>query len=141
MFCLAVSPSTGLFHCLQWYHGIAICLFIWGSYHQHICHKILAKLRLREKELRSQKKIVLFYGQPNGDWFKLVSSPHFLAEIIIYSAMLLCFVVTNYFTCWWLVMIYLVSTLSLSARQTHSWYKSNFRSYPARRYALIPQLF
>ena len=38
-------PTLVLQQFLQWYHALAIMLFLWASYHQHRCHKILADLR------------------------------------------------------------------------------------------------
>ena len=39
------SPALVIQQFLQWYHVLAIMLFLWASYHQHRCHKILANLR------------------------------------------------------------------------------------------------
>lgn len=119
---------------LHWYHLVAILIFLWASYHQHVCHKILASLRTATDQKGGKQR----YSQPDGDWFELVSSPHFLAEILIYMAMMLCFVVTDVWTSWWLILVYLVSTLGLSARQTHTWYKQKFEDYPTHRYAMLP---
>ena len=38
-------PALVIQQFLQWYHILAIMLFLWASYHQHRCHKILANLR------------------------------------------------------------------------------------------------
>ena len=39
------SPALVVQQFLRWYHVLAIMLFLWASYHQHRCHKILANLR------------------------------------------------------------------------------------------------
>ena len=39
------SPALVIKQFLRWYHVLAIMLFLWASYHQHRCHKILADLR------------------------------------------------------------------------------------------------
>ncbi|KAL5994734.1 hypothetical protein ACLOJK_024787 [Asimina triloba] len=66
-----VKPLTKLGLC-QW---IGLVVFLWGSIHQYRCHAILGSLReLKEK--------VDEYVIPRGDWFEIVSSPHYLAEIV-----------------------------------------------------------
>ena len=129
------DPSPlGVASFLRWYHLLALCLFLWASYHQHICHKILANLRQGKGEGQA-------YLRPDGDWFELVSCPHFFAEILIYTAVLLCCVSTDGWSCWWLVLVYVVTTLSLSARQAHIWYMQKFEDYPKTRRAIIPWIW
>ncbi len=126
---------------LHWYHVVAYFLFLWASYHQHVCHRILAEIRKDRRERRESHgagEADAGYGQPDGDWFEFVSCPHFLAEILIYTAMLLCFVVTDIQSMWWLVVVYVVSTLGLSARQAHIYYLQKYEDYPRNRYAIIP---
>lgn len=121
---------------------MAMCLFLWASYHQHICHKILANLRGgRRKEGMGKAGSNNNYGRPDGDWFELVSSPHFFAEILIYVAMLVCFVPRDGRSCWWLVVVYVLSTLTLSARQTHMWYQRKLEDYPVHRRAILPWIY
>lgn len=122
---------------LRWYHVVAYALFLWASYHQHMCHRILARIRTEKRE-RRDSEVGSGYGQPDGDWFEYVSCPHFLAEILIYVAVLLCFIVTDIWSVWWLVIVYLLSTLGLSARQTHAYYLQKYEDYPKNRYAIIP---
>ena len=38
---------------MQWYHVLAIMLFLWASYHQHKCHKILADLRKPTEKIQA----------------------------------------------------------------------------------------
>ena len=131
----SLSVAVTYFH---WHHYVALAMFLWASLHQYNCHQILADLRnAREKGGQEDHS----YYQPNGDWFELVSCPHFLAEVIIYAAMLLVFAWSDVWSVWWLVMVYVVTTLGLSARQTHTWYKRKFRDYPRHRCAMIPWLF
>jgi 3-oxo-5-alpha-steroid 4-dehydrogenase 3 len=126
---------------------LAVCLFLWASYHQHVCHRILADLR-RDRKGQNSRKVAgehmqdsVNYGRPNGDWFELVSCPHFFAEILIYASVLLCCVGTVVWNCWWLVLVYVVSTLGLSARQAHVWYQRKYEDYPKHRRAMIPWLW
>ena len=125
----------------RWYHVISLSLFLWASYHQHVCHRILASLRRppeQQQEETMRAKCKALYARPDGDWFELVSCPHFLAEVVIYVAVCLCCVATAPLTCWWLVVGYVGLTLGLSARQTHVWYHRRFPHYPKHRRAIIP---
>lgn len=135
---------------LRWYHVLALCLFLWASYHQHVCHRILASLRGSGKRAAGghgkgaaggHGQANMSYGRPDGDWFELVSCPHYFAEILIYVSVLLCCVWTEVWSCWWLVVVYVVSTLGLSARQAHSWYQQKYEDYPKHRRAIIPWLW
>lgn len=133
------SPVLGVALFLRWYHILAVCLFLWASYHQHLCHKILASLRRGRGTGKNRGQASTEdYHRPDGDWFELVSCPHFFAEILIYVAMLLCCVVTDVGSTWWLVVVYVVFTLGLSARQTHTWYHRKYEDYPKHRSAIIP---
>lgn len=144
---------------LQWYHILAVVLFLWASYHQHKCHKILADLRKTKKDppsVSSLKQTVSGsepsldsvpngtnkqkYGMPSGDWFYYVSCPHLFAEILIYIALLVCQVFSEVACSWWLVVIHVTSSLYLSARQMHSWYQQKFEDYPKNRKSLFPGL-
>ena len=78
---------------------------------------------------------------PQGDWFELVSSPHYLAEILIYAALVMCQVFSAWWTALWCVLLSTVCTLSLSARQVHLWYKEKFEDYPINRMILVPWLY
>lgn len=136
--CLGSSSSSVGVSYFYWHHYVAVGMFLWSSIHQHKCHQILADLRNARKNGSQEDHS---YRQPNGDWFELVSCPHFLAEVIIYASMLLVFVPSDVWSVWWLVVVYVVTTLSLSARQTHAWYKVKFKDYPHHRYAIIPWLY
>lgn len=132
--------EVGTLSLLQWYHVMAACLFLWASYHQHICHKILANLRGGRRGGKKEGGNDN-YSRPDGDWFELVSSPHFLAEILIYVAFLLCFVPRDLWSCWWLVVLYVLSTLTLSAKQTHLWYQHKYEDYPVQRRVILPWIY
>ncbi|CAN0919034.1 Polyprenol reductase 2 [Linum grandiflorum] len=67
-----VKPILKLGWC-QW--GGAL-VFFWGWVHQHRCHQILGSLRRKRREQTDD------YVIPGGDWFELVSSPHYLAEMV-----------------------------------------------------------
>ena len=120
----------------RWYHVAAVLVFLWDSWHQWNCHRILARLR---KQLHT-KVTKSLYGIPRGDWFDHVTCPHYLAEIIIYAAMFVVMEMRN--VVWLLVVLFTASMLALSARQSHQWYKTRFAGcYPAQRKIIIPWIF
>ncbi|XP_057752502.1 polyprenol reductase 2-like isoform X1 [Arachis stenosperma] len=63
---------------LGWRHWIGAAAFFWGWIHQQRCHKILGSLR----DSRQAEE----YAIPHGDWFEIVSSPHYLSEMVIYGS-------------------------------------------------------
>ncbi|EPY86473.1 steroid 5 alpha-reductase 3-like protein [Camelus ferus] len=76
---------------------------------------------------------------PFGDWFEYVSSPNYLAELMIYISMAVTFGFHN--LTWWLVVTYVFFSQALSAFLSHKFYKSKFVSYPKHRKAFLPFLF
>ena len=113
-----------------------ILVFLWASWHQWNCHRILARLR-KQPHMNVTKSL---YGIPQGDWFDHVTCPHYLAEIVIYAAMFVVMEMRN--VVWLLVVLFTASMLALSARQSHQWYKTRFAGcYPAQRKIIIPWIF
>ncbi|EDV27606.1 uncharacterized protein TRIADDRAFT_53471 [Trichoplax adhaerens] len=110
---------------------IGVCIFCWGSLHQHRCHNILAQLRVGSSSHNN-------YGVPRGDWFNYVSCPHYLSEIIIYFS--IGFILSLDHQSWWLLLAFITTMLSLGAVQTNQWYYQNFSNYPEDRRAIIPFL-
>ena len=127
-----VSEPWSLVH---WYHVVGLSLFAWASLHQHRCHKILANLRARRNNSDHS------YYLPKGDWFEYVSCPHYLAEVLIYVALLIFFVATDWRTNWWLVVVFTTSTLLLSARQVYLWYRLQFEDYPTHWKIIVPGVY
>ncbi|XP_018497776.2 polyprenol reductase 2-like [Pyrus x bretschneideri] len=76
------------------------------------------------------------YVIPHGDWFEIVSSPHYLAEIVIYAGLVVASGGTDLTI--WLLFGFVVSNLVLAAAETHRWYLQKFESYPKKRLAIIP---
>lgn len=167
----------------RWQHMLGTGLFLWGSLHQWRCHGILARLRhpaLRKapqpevEHARAQHRehdrrggssgdegadtITIrgaTYCVPRGDWFELVSCPHFLAEIIIYTGLALvlhggdtysyvhdaAYADTGTGSIMWLVALTAFLNLAFTAMQTHHWYRQQFGDrYPAQRRAIVPFL-
>ncbi|XP_042326399.1 polyprenol reductase [Sceloporus undulatus] len=119
---------------VHWYHAVGLLMFIWASFHQHRCHVILANLRKN----KSGKVVNLDHSIPFGDWFEMVSCPHYFAELLIYISMAIIFGCTN--LTWWLVVMYVFFNQAVSAVLCHEYYQSNFKHYPKYRKAYIPFL-
>ncbi|KAK7312287.1 hypothetical protein VNO77_36047 [Canavalia gladiata] len=113
---------------LGWKHWIGAAIFLWGWIHQYQCHKILGSLR---DSTRADEYVI-----PHGDWFEIVSSPHYLSEIVIYASFVVATGGTNLTI--WLLFAFVVSNLSFAAVETHSWYRRKFEDYPNSRFAVIP---
>ncbi|CAL0329272.1 unnamed protein product [Lupinus luteus] len=113
---------------LTWKHWIGAAIFLWGWIHQYRCHKILGSLR----DSRQADEYVI----PRGDWFELVSSPHYLSEIVIYAGFVVATGGTNLTI--WLTFVFVVANLSFAAVETHNWYHQKFEDYPSSRSAIIP---
>ena len=107
-------------------------LFTFASYHQYVCHGILA--RLREGPATIAK-----YSIPHGDWFAYLSGPHYVAEFIIYLSYLV--ISKGESLLIWLMVIYVGLVMTYSAVTTHQWYIDNFKCYPKERRSLIPFIY
>ncbi|KAL2460029.1 Polyprenol reductase 2 [Abeliophyllum distichum] len=116
---------------LRWYMWIGGAIFLWGWIHQYRCHAILGSLRENEQDDD--------YSIPHGDWFQYVSSPHYLAEIVIYAGVVIasgCSDVTI-----WLLFGFVVANLAFAASETHKWYLQKFDNYPRNRSAIVPFVY
>lgn len=113
---------------LGWCQWIGSAIFIWGWIHQFRCHAILGSLR----EHKGTDEYVI----PHGDWFKYVSCPHYLAEIVIYTGILVASGGTDITI--WLLLFFVIGNLVFAAAETHKWYRCKFDSYPQSRRAIIP---
>ncbi|XP_054845987.1 polyprenol reductase [Eublepharis macularius] len=118
-----------------WCHVFGLMMFIWASVHQQRCHVILANLRKN----KSGEVVNLDHRIPFGDWFEMVSCPHYFAELLIYISMAITFGLNN--LTWWLVVIYVLFNQAVSAVLCHEFYLSYFKHYPKHRKAYIPFLF
>lgn len=119
----------------RWFHILGMMMFIWSSAHQYKCHVILGNLR------KNKAGVVIHCNHriPFGDWFEYVSSPNYLAELMIYVSMAVTFGFHNF--TWWLVVTNVFFSQALSAFLSHQFYKSKFVSYPKHRKAFLPFLF
>jgi len=112
---------------------VGIGIFVYGNYMQHECHKILASLRTAPSDNE--------YRIPNERWFKTLTTPHYFAEILIYTS----FIVITSGRCitLWLVLAFAFVNLADSATKTHRWYKSRVddkTKYYARN-IIIPWIY
>ncbi|KAI4890004.1 hypothetical protein NFI96_010861 [Prochilodus magdalenae] len=127
--------SAGLFlSLLRWYHIVGVLLFVWASLLQHRSLLLLASLRTSS----SGKVETLAHRTPHGGWFELVSCPHYLAELLIYTALGVCCGCCS--LTWWLVVFYILCNQALAAQLCHEYYQSTFKAYPRERKAFIPFL-
>ncbi|XP_044509169.1 polyprenol reductase 2-like isoform X2 [Mangifera indica] len=115
--------------CLQW---IGAAIFLQGWTHQRRCHAILGSLREHAERVDD-------YVVPHGDWFEIVSSPHYLAEIVIYAGLLVASGGEDLTI--WLLFGFVVANLVFTAAETHRWYWRKFDNYPSNRYAIIPFVY
>ncbi|CAG8496727.1 17578_t:CDS:2 [Acaulospora morrowiae] len=134
-----LSPSfPPISNFLTWNFFIAISLFLYASYHQHVVHKILASLRPKYYNVSSQSRPI--YVIPKGDWFDYISSAHYFAEILIYIS----FVVLNkgqIFTSY-LVVAWVAFCLGIVARDSDSWGKERFgEKWPSNRWKIFPGVY
>ncbi|XP_071452542.1 polyprenal reductase isoform X4 [Hetaerina americana] len=82
---------------------------------------------------------------PTGRLFEVLSSPHLVAEIIMYMA--LTYILRSNQT-WWFIFTWVLTNQIISlclqcavAWMNHKWYQNNFPGYPKVRKALIPYVF
>ncbi|CAN7012661.1 unnamed protein product [Brassica rapa subsp. trilocularis] len=132
------APEFDLFSSLSplmklgWCQMIGAVIFLWGWIHQRRCHAILGSLRKSPSQAKE-------YIIPHGDWFEMVSSPHYLAEIVLYVGLLLVSGGTDVTI--WLLFGFVVGNLTVAAGETHRWYLRKFENYPANRSAIFPYVY
>ncbi|XP_065918810.1 polyprenol reductase-like [Dysidea avara] len=116
---------------LQWYHFTGVLLFIYASYHQYKCHSILANIRTGRDGNT--------YGLPKGDWFELLTSSHYFAEILIYTGIAM---VQGFKNVWTIAPVIITTLLLLiGAKLTHEWYTEKYREECSKRRVLIPYIY
>ncbi|KAF5282166.1 hypothetical protein FQR65_LT02863 [Abscondita terminalis] len=113
---------------------LAIILFLWAWWHQFTVVKILANLRKDKKG----HVVTETHKLPYGDWFDYVSSPNYLAEIVMYFALA---VILRGSITWLYVFVFVLVNQVEAALLTHWWYKENFTNLPKNRKAIIPFVY
>ncbi|KAF9969588.1 Steroid 5 alpha-reductase 3 [Actinomortierella ambigua] len=159
---------------------VGFVLFVWAFYHQHACHRILGNLRPKPQPgsqkdaLASAKKnddvssssspisppaTKSSYKVPHGDWFEYLVCPHYVAEMLIYVAYNLMesarLEKPQYSTTLLIVLVWVISNLSVVARETATWYRATFgdqwtsrglppsqtNTPPRQRWILVPFVY
>jgi len=115
---------------------VGFAIFVLGSVLQLLVHRQLSRLNPTTGS-QSEGPPPHVYKLPKGGLFEYVSCPHYFAEIIIYSGLLVTQAAKPAFH---LIMLWVVSNLALAAMETHQWYLKKFEDYPKHRRALIPFL-
>ncbi|XP_049959067.1 polyprenol reductase isoform X2 [Schistocerca serialis cubense] len=110
---------------------IGVTTFLWACYNQYRSAIILANLRKN----KNGQVVTTKHSIPYGGWFELVSSPHFLAEILMYMAISIILRAAN---TWHVVFLWVLSNQVESGLLSHWWYKATFPNYPKERKAVIP---
>ena len=105
----------------------AIGLFFYAWIHQLEAHKIFASMKRKSSSSHSV---------PHGDWFKYVSCPHYLAEILIYLSQVMILGVKHRTAC--LIFGWVLTNQIIAGLMSHWWYRKNFKNYPTYRKAVIP---
>ncbi|KAF2900043.1 hypothetical protein ILUMI_06147 [Ignelater luminosus] len=113
---------------------VAALFFLWANWHQYKATVILANLRKDKKG----SIITDVHKLPCGDWFEYVSSPHLLAEILMYFALTV--ILRNNVT-WLYIFAWVLSNQVETALLSHWWYKETFSDFPKQRRAIIPFIY
>lgn len=126
---------------------VMLCLY--AQYQQHRHHCLLASLRNSPTSSNSSA----LYAIPTGGWFQIVSSPHYLAEILMYASLVVLAALLDHERsslaslrqqslrrC--ALLLWVADNLTVSAISTHRWYLHRFPDeYPRlNRKAIVPYL-
>ncbi|XP_046624162.1 polyprenol reductase isoform X4 [Neodiprion virginianus] len=106
-------------------------IFLWATYKQLICNKILSNLRKNKKG----ETVTLQHKIPKGDLFEYISSPLQLSEILVY--LMLTIILRNSQTFYYIFLWVLLNQVA-TGLLGHWWYVESFKEYPKQRRALIP---
>jgi len=127
---------------LRWYQVAAFALFAFASKLQSDSLYQLAKMRRN----KAGHIVTTGYKLPRGGWFDRlkISSPQFLAEILIHVAIGLSlglpFSRSSAFT-WWLLTGYIIVNHAYLAYDKQLLYRAKFEDLPRERRMLVPYLF
>jgi hypothetical protein len=138
----------------SWWTLTGTIFNLWAQYQQFRHHNILADLR----RFPSTKKERSTYHLPTSGWFRWITGPHYLAEVLIYlsfgvvlwrdaeksdldppSNILERFLIFGQRHCHWFLFLWVTTNLTVSALNNYDWYKR--RNSNLTQSALIPFLF
>ncbi|XP_072040450.1 polyprenal reductase-like [Amphiura filiformis] len=123
------SFSEMLHKQLAWYHIAGTVMFLWASIHHYRAHVIFANLRKGDKDSQAHKI-------PYGDWFEIVSCPHYLSEVLIYVSLVV--TLGGYHLLAYAMLAFVVTNQVGCGLTSHQWYQTKFEDYPKSRKAIIP---
>lgn len=116
-------------------------VFLAANYVQYDAHRRLARLRrCPDAQPAAPDRTTGAYFVPHGGLFDYVSCPHYLAETVIYLALLgitsppLAGPVLG-------ATVFVVANQALAAHLVHGWYHAHFPDYPRSRRRLIPYVW
>jgi 3-oxo-5-alpha-steroid 4-dehydrogenase len=132
---------------------LAAFICLWAQYQQRRHHFILANLRSDKK-----KQLKTAYRLPIGGWFQFVSCPHYLAEIIIYLALIAMAVLGSggssrgnknldniihdsgsSSNCYIYLLAWVIANLTVSGLHNQAWYRQNISNFDQlHRKAIFP---
>lgn len=148
----------------QWILAVASLFCLWAQYQQYRHHCLLSRLRSPNMNntstltsststSTSNAKTKPVYSLPSGGWFRFVTCPHYLAEILIYLAFAILLEMqmqvrrdhahhhhhsTHRFRHIFLLG-WVTSNLTVSALRNHDWYTTRFPNHTMLgRKAIIP---
>ena len=118
---------------------LGIGIFVIGFFLQYKSHVMLANLRKRVRP-SDQKELIVTTDHliPFGGGFRLLSSPHYTAECLIYLGLWL---VSSFDTSMAVILFNVIANHLMMSELSHRWYKKTFSDdYPSERKMLIPWL-
>jgi 3-oxo-5-alpha-steroid 4-dehydrogenase 3 len=142
----------------NWIITAASLFCLWAQYQQYRHHCLLARLRSPNNDnntlkSKSDAKSKTVYSLPVGGWFRFVTCPHYLAEILIYFAFAILlemqmqmqihrddthYVHTRRFRHFFL-LAWVATNLTVSALTNHNWYTKHFPNHTQLgRKAIVP---
>jgi len=127
VFAIGVSPPLDLMKVVTPLNAAAVLLFATAWVHQYRVHVIFSECK---------KKNPLKHSVPSGDWFGLVSCPHYLAEVLIYSAIAM--VAGPGHSTMVLLLVWVLTNQVVAALMSHKWYLRTFKDYSKQRTVIFP---
>ncbi|KAI1287062.1 Polyprenol reductase [Halotydeus destructor] len=127
-----------LFHHSKTEHShllIGFLVYAIGSLIQFVTSVQLSRMR-RKVRADGTEEIIMRHTIPTGGLFEYISSPHYLAEMIIYTGL---FIGCNLHKSMLPLTMFVVVNQTMAALMCHQWYQRTFgQSYPRERKAIIP---
>lgn len=116
---------------------LSFALFMLASYIQYQSHVILARLRTDKSSKEHSKHT---YHIPRGGLFRLVTCPHYLAEILIYLSMYQLTPNNGSLNFSWLILLlFVIANQLVASLVTHRWYRVKFgNKFSPKVKAVVP---